>query len=60
MADPWRAMVGPGGAVWRRIRAYEQHADPDFAAIAAAADTALTRVKQLGWRRRLRWMFRGQ
>ena len=59
-AGPWRAFAGPSGAAWRRVRAYQQHPDPDFVAVAQAADTVLTRIERVGRWARLRGLLRGQ
>jgi len=56
VANPWRAFRGPPAAVWRRVHAYADSPDPDLAALAVAADSALTRIGRVGrWQRVRRW-----
>lgn len=57
--SPWRVFAGPGGAVWRRVHAFEQHPDADLAAIATATDSVLTQFERIGRFRRVRLMMRG-
>jgi hypothetical protein len=55
-ANPWRAFRGPPAAVWRRVHAYAESPDPDLRLLAAAADSALTRIERVGrWNRLREW-----
>jgi hypothetical protein len=56
--DAWRMFWGPSRDAYRTVRAYQSSPDPDLAALALAADSALRQIDRVGGFQRIRGMSR--
>lgn len=56
--DAWRMLWGPSRGAYRTVRAYQSSPDPDLAALALAADSALHQIDRVGGFQRIRGMSR--
>lgn len=56
--DAWRMFWGPSRGAYRTVRAYQASPDPDLAALAHAADSALRQIDRVGGFERIRGMSR--
>lgn len=57
-SSPTRAILGPDAATLRRVRTFAASPDPELAAVAVAADSALTSIRRIGRWTRLRTVLR--
>lgn len=52
--DAWRMFWGPSRHAYRTVRTYQSSPDPDLAALALAADSALRQIDRVGGFQRIR------